>query len=481
MFKLYTRKRWGLLTLLTLLMSVQMSFGQILENFDTYPYKSSGYSVTIPDWTGVNGIIWSLDAGANNGNIIGTTPLLGTNGKSGKPKGGILSSSVISNGIGHLNFKYRKAFSANSKLSIYINDVLIEELDVTSKTPSDYNRDINISGDFTFKFVTTERTLIDEIEWVEYAGSNKEITVDLSLSETVASEANQTSITLSATASEPVSADETVDLVISGTDISVGDYNLSTTQITIPAGQSSATASLSILDDSEVEGTENLAVSISNPSAGIILGTTISGTVDITDNDKAANDGSETNPYTIAEALALSKSSTKHFAYGYIVSVGNDFEAPFTNAYYITLADSKNEIDFANCLNLKLEAGANRDTWNLKDHPDHIGKQVKFNGFRDEYSSHSSFEGNSIIVELSGEPAIPSVEFALSTTTGSEADQTNITLTATASTAVSADQTVDLTISGTGITVEDYALSANQITIPAGQTSATASQPFDLH
>ncbi|WP_320019542.1 endonuclease [Labilibaculum manganireducens] len=307
------------------------------------------------------------------------------------------------------------------------------------------------------------------------ASAGTAITVDLALSATTASEADQTIITLTATASEAVSESQTLDVNISGTGITAGDYTLSAAQFTFAAGESTASASLTIVDDADIEGTESMTVSISNPSAGIQLGTTVSAVLSIADNDSAGNDGTETSPFTINEALALSETSAEYYAYGYIVSVGTDFEAPFTNAYYISIADSQDETNFDHCLNLKLEAGANRDIWNLQDHPENLGKQIKFNGFRDTYSGHASFEGNSVIVNLSGEPTLTSVNLALSATTASEADQTIITLTATASEAVSESQTLDVNISGTGITAGDYTLSAAQFTFAAGESTASAS------
>ncbi|WP_157716582.1 Calx-beta domain-containing protein, partial [Roseivirga ehrenbergii] len=57
--------------------------------------------------------------------------------------------------------------------------------------------------------------------------------------------------------------------------------------------------------------------------------------------------------------------------------------------------------------------------------------------------------------------------------TGSEASGTVITVTATASAAVTGDQIVDLAVSGTGITGTDYSLSAATITILNGATTGT--------
>ncbi|MBD0387430.1 MAG: hypothetical protein ICV54_13130, partial [Nostoc sp. C3-bin3] len=69
--------------------------------------------------------------------------------------------------------------------------------------------------------------------------------------------------------------------------------------------------------------------------------------------------------------------------------------------------------------------------------------------------------------------AFPTVNLSLSTTAGSEANTTAITVTATASSAVAGNQTVNLGVTGTGITTSDYNLSNNIITIPSGQTAGS--------
>ena len=69
--------------------------------------------------------------------------------------------------------------------------------------------------------------------------------------------------------------------------------------------------------------------------------------------------------------------------------------------------------------------------------------------------------------------ATPTVNLSVSSTTGSEAASTEITVTATASSAVSGDQTVDLDVTGTGITTEDYILSNTTITISDGNTTGS--------
>ena len=72
-------------------------------------------------------------------------------------------------------------------------------------------------------------------------------------------------------------------------------------------------------------------------------------------------------------------------------------------------------------------------------------------------------------VQLVAEPP-PAVILSVSAAIGTEAGLTQITVTATAASAVSGDQTVTLDVSGTGITTDDYALSQATITILSGQT-----------
>ncbi len=67
----------------------------------------------------------------------------------------------------------------------------------------------------------------------------------------------------------------------------------------------------------------------------------------------------------------------------------------------------------------------------------------------------------------------PSVNLSVSANSSSETDTTVITVTATASSAVSGDQTVDLTVSGTGIDAGDYSLTNITIAILGGTTTGS--------
>ena len=106
-------------------------------------------------------------------------------------------------------------------------------------------------------------------------------TVNLTVSTNTASEAAGTVVTVTATASAAVSGDQTMTLTVSGAHITATDYSLSgatastpnITTITIPNGATTGTVTFTVLNDTEVEDPETTALTISNPSSGITLGT----------------------------------------------------------------------------------------------------------------------------------------------------------------------------------------------------------------
>lgn len=113
-------------------------------------------------------------------------------------------------------------------------------------------------------------------------------TVNLSVNSNVGTEAAQTVITVTATASAPVTGDQTVTLTPSGTATNGADYTLSSTTITILSGQTTGTATFTVIDDITAEGTENATLTITAVSSGLTIGATPAQTISITDNDAAA-------------------------------------------------------------------------------------------------------------------------------------------------------------------------------------------------
>ncbi len=112
-------------------------------------------------------------------------------------------------------------------------------------------------------------------------------TISLSVSANAGSETNQTVITVTATASTPVSGNQQLNLTVTGPNVTAGDYNLSSQTISILNGQTTGTVTLTIVDDALAEGTETAVLTLSNPPAGYTLGTATQN-ITITDNDVAS-------------------------------------------------------------------------------------------------------------------------------------------------------------------------------------------------
>ncbi len=109
-------------------------------------------------------------------------------------------------------------------------------------------------------------------------------TVELSVSPTQGSEQGATTFVLTVTASEAVANQETVNLVLTGALAADFDGGVPA-QITIDAGETIGSVSVTVLDDDLVEGTETATFSIDTPSGGIVLGAMTSVDVTIEDND----------------------------------------------------------------------------------------------------------------------------------------------------------------------------------------------------
>ena len=109
--------------------------------------------------------------------------------------------------------------------------------------------------------------------------------VNLAVSTDTASEAGTTVVTVTANTSAPVTGAQTVTLGVSGTGITAGDYTLSNTTITIPAGGTTGSVTFTVVNDILGEGTEIATLTESSPSAGIVLGLRTTQRITITDND----------------------------------------------------------------------------------------------------------------------------------------------------------------------------------------------------
>ena len=296
-------------------------------------------------------------------------------------------------------------------------------------------------------------------------GADQTNSVNLSVSSNTGSEAGQTVITVTATASQAVTSAKTVDLTVTGTGITAGDYTLSNTTITIPAGQTSGSVTFTVVDDALVEGTETAVLTISNPSSGISLGAVTTQNITITDNDFASvnlsvssNTGSEMGQTAITVTATASQPV-----------VGDQTVSLDVSGVGITAGDytlSNTTITIPN------GQTSGSVTFTVVDDALIEGTETAILTISNP--SAGVVLGATTTQNITiADNDYPSVNLSVSSNTASETGQTTITVMATASQAVVGDQTVDLNVSGAGITAGDYNLSGTTITIPNGQTSGS--------
>lgn len=135
--------------------------------------------------------------------------------------------------------------------------------------------------------------------------------INLSVSANSGEEANNSALTLTATASSAVFGNQNISVNITGVGITTGDYTLNKTIITIPHGLTSNTATLTIVDDAIAEGTETAIVSLNNPSWGVSTGLNSTVSINIIDNDALPN----TNP-----TIKIDPSTTNYIDEGAVTS-----------------------------------------------------------------------------------------------------------------------------------------------------------------
>ncbi|WP_044107797.1 Calx-beta domain-containing protein, partial [Anaerophaga thermohalophila] len=96
--------------------------------------------------------------------------------------------------------------------------------------------------------------------------------------------------------------DVTVNLDVTDIDTQSGDYNLASQNITITAGETSATTSISAVDDGLFEGDEQVQIDISGVSGGgAVEETQQSEVITITDEQTAPTVTLSASPTSIAE------------------------------------------------------------------------------------------------------------------------------------------------------------------------------------
>jgi len=249
------------------------------------PSIPSSYSDGL--FTGDNGVTWDYEESRNDGGyeITGEGIMLRNNTS-------FLETTDVANltgGMADFTCKLLKGFTGggNRQVELFVNgtslgtSIIWDNTTVQTFTVTGIN--VATVTSIEIRNISTKQLIVDDIEWGCYAPTFPP--VNLSVSASAGTEAGTTAITVTATADFAVTGAQTVDLTVTGTNITAGDYTLSGTSITIANGATTGSETFTVVDDALTETAETATLTISNESAGITLGGTTTQDIAITDND----------------------------------------------------------------------------------------------------------------------------------------------------------------------------------------------------
>ena len=163
-------------------------------------------------------------------------------------------------------------------------------------------------------------------------------TATVSVANTTNASEPATNGTLTVTQTSVSATNTVVSYSIGGTATSGTDYTALSGTVTIPAGATTATISIPVLDDVTVEAGETVGITLTTITSGLAtLGTPLTATNTIADNDNAVvtiantTNGSETGPtngvMTLTQSLASSQNTVIAYSISGTATSGSDYSA----------------------------------------------------------------------------------------------------------------------------------------------------------
>ncbi|MFT3794897.1 choice-of-anchor D domain-containing protein [Flavobacterium sp.] len=135
------------------------------ETFSNLGSNASSYATRT--WTGDNGVSWSATDARTDQDLTGDAIAVRT--------GTITNTTVVSGGIGTLTFNYKRVFTGNSTMKVFVNGIQYGgDITVSADTTTLFSQAINVTGNVTVEIRNSvNRIIVDDISWNCYAGTGK--------------------------------------------------------------------------------------------------------------------------------------------------------------------------------------------------------------------------------------------------------------------------------------------------------------------
>ena len=289
-------------------------------------------------------------------------------------------------------------------------------------------------------------------------------TVTISATDPNASETGPDTGTFTVSRTGSTSAALTVNYTVGGTASSGSDYSSLAGSVTIPVGSASAAITVTPVEDTAVESSETVIVTLSS-NASYTVGSPNSATVTIADNDtlptvtisatdpNASETGPDTGTFTVSRTGSTSAALTVNYTVGGTASSGSDYSSL---AGSVTIPSGS--------------ASAAITVTPVEDTTVESSETVIVT-----LSSNASYtvgSPGSATVTIADNDTLPTVTISATDPNASETGPDTGTFTVSRTGSTSAALTVNYTVGGTASSGSDYSSLAGSVTIPSGSASA---------
>jgi hypothetical protein len=271
------------------------------------------------------------------------------------------------------------------------------------------------------------------------------------------------SYNLVATLSQATSVATSVGVTMSGTATNVTDYSLSKTTFSFPAGKSTDTIKVTIVNDVLVEGNETVIATLSSPSA-CTLGSPSAATTTITDNDVLPTISVAASSGTVLESVGTVK---------LIATLSAPATSAVTSAVTIT-GTASNPADYTlSKTSFTIGVGKSTDTIVVTVIDDAVVESSEtVIGTLSSPSGATVGSPAAATITINDNDGPPALSISAASASVSEAAGT-VKLIATLTFGATGTVTAPVTFSGTAANPADYTLSKTSFSFAAGKVNDT--------
>ncbi len=142
-------------------------YSQANETFSNVPNGSSTSSYQTRTWIGDNGVPWKATNSRSDQTLTGKAITIRGN------TGYVKNTTPVPGGCGTLTFNYKRVFSGNSTMKVYVNGAQVgSNITVSATTTAVFSQVVNVTGDITVEIKNLtggKRIVIDDLSWDAYA------------------------------------------------------------------------------------------------------------------------------------------------------------------------------------------------------------------------------------------------------------------------------------------------------------------------